>query len=439
MDDDRLTRATSIKDSYELFDCIYLLGSLQSGVTVYNQQVRAHNLVWALRRLADESGVEPASVAVVGGGIGGLTASACLHSMFPKTDVTLFEKQWELCPLQLGSDNRWVHPRIYEWPDPGSRSPSSGLPLLNWSEGRASDVARQVISRFSNLVSAFQIEPKLYLGTRHLKVEHSKLEVEWLGTSTELRNGFLNYLSSSGSKEKFDMIILATGFGIERTSPVSEAGSYWQNERLAQPSFDGRRTNYLVSGYGDGALVDLARLRISRFRQDTIVYELFPDQIDSDERNLCMLKAEIAKDPTKAFDTISRSFDGPFRHVVEKVRQRLRFDTSVVMHLSGSPKERKTSISSVFSGNASFLNKVLFFALYRAGGFTPCFDDLEDAVNDYGIERRCVLIRHGTNPVDVLKKTFHDSRAIDDAVCNMRTNKVQSEERCWAPGSFRTS
>ncbi|MGD1923179.1 MAG: NAD(P)-binding protein [Paracoccaceae bacterium] len=439
MDDDRLKRATSIKDSYELFDGIYLLGSLQSGVTIYNQQVRAHNLIWALRRLADESGIEPSSGAVVGGGIGGLTTTACLHSMFPEADVTLFEKQWELCPLQLGSDNRWVHPSIYEWPEPGSRSPSSGLPLLNWSEGRASDVARQVISHFSNLVSAFQRAPGLYLGTRHLKVEHSNRVVEWLGTSTELRNGFLSYLSASGSKKKFDVIVLATGFGVERTSPVSEAGSYWQNERLAQPSFDGRRTNYLVSGYGDGALVDLARLRISRFRQDTIVYELFADQLDIDEVELCELKNKIAADPQRAFDGLSGVFDGPFAHVVEKVRQRLRSDTSVIMHLSGSPQQRKTSISDVFSGNASFLNKVLFFALYRAGGFTPCFDSLEEAVTDYGIEPRCVLVRHGTDPVEVLKRTFHDPRAVDDAVCKMRTNEVQSEERCWAPGSFRTS
>lgn len=439
MDDDRLNRATSIKDSYELFDGIYLLGSLQSGVTVYNQQVRAHNLIWAIRLLADVTGAEPTSVAVVGGGISGLTTSACLHSMFPSANVTLFEKQWELCPLQLGSDNRWLHPRIYDWPDPGSRTPSSGLPLLNWSEGRASDVARQVISRFSNSVSAFQTEPKLYLGTRHLKIEHSTREIEWLGTTTELRNGFLNYSRTVGDKKKFDVIILTTGFGIERTSPVSEAGSYWQNERLAQPGFDGRRTNYLISGYGDGALVDLARLRISRFRQDTIVYELFPDQIDNDEEKLCQIKEKITEDPTRAFDILSDAFAGPFEHLVEKIRQRLRSDTSVVMHLSGPSNDPKTSISGVFAGSASFLNKLLFFALYRAGGFTPSFDNLEETAKEYGIERRCILIRHGTDPVYVLRNIFHQTTALDHAVCNMRTKAVQSQERCWAPGSFRTS
>lgn len=439
MEDDRQLRAKKIIETFELFEGIYLIGSLQTGVTVYNQQVRAHNLVWAMKKMAESGGNEPSSVAVVGGGISGVTAAACLHSMFPDLRVTIFEKQWELCPLQLGSDNRWVHPRIYDWPDPGSRAPSSGLPLLNWGEGRASDVARQVISGFADTSVLLNAASELYLGTRHLKISHHTKEIEWLGTRTELESGFLQFSDAAGDKQKFDAVILATGFGIERTSSISEAGSYWQNERLAQPSFDGRRTNYLISGYGDGALVDLARLRISRFRQDTVVYELFPGRIDQEEDRLCELKQRMLDEPDKAFDILAEAFDGPLERLVQIIRQRLRSDTSVVMHLSGSPNDPKTSISSVFSGSASFLNKLIFFALYRAGGFTPYFGTLKEASKEYGIERRCVLIRHGTDPVEVLRNIFHDTLALNEAVCEMRTKAVQTQDRSWAPGSYRTS
>jgi hypothetical protein len=44
--------------------------------------------------------------------------------------------------------------------------------------------------------------------------------------------------------------------------------------------------NYVVSGYGDGALVDLCRLTIERFRQDTILYELFGPELDWFEESM---------------------------------------------------------------------------------------------------------------------------------------------------------
>ena len=46
---------------------------------------------------------------------------------------------------------------------------------------------------------------------------------------------------------------------------------------------NGGRQNFLVSGFGDGALIDLCRLTIERYRQDTILYELFPGIVDEVE------------------------------------------------------------------------------------------------------------------------------------------------------------
>src|SRR5258708_5764514 len=76
---------------------------------------------------------------------------------------------------------------------------------------------------------------------------------------------------------------MATGFGLERSSSPYLTSSYWRNEQIAQPILDGGPRSYVVSGYGDGALVDVCRLTIERFRQDTIVYELFGTSLEAAE------------------------------------------------------------------------------------------------------------------------------------------------------------
>jgi hypothetical protein len=69
-----IERANEIESAYRVRDGLYLLGSLERGVTVYNQQVRAHNLVWALWELERRGGRRVGYVAVVGAGMSGLSA-----------------------------------------------------------------------------------------------------------------------------------------------------------------------------------------------------------------------------------------------------------------------------------------------------------------------------------------------------------------------------
>jgi hypothetical protein len=135
-----------------LSDGIYLIGVLDVGVTIFNQQIRALNLIWAL----DRAGLLPAGVntAVVSGGIAGLTAAMALRNIFSlgsdssRHTITLFEARSVLCPLQRGCATRWVHPHIYDWPLSGSTNPSAGLPIMNWRAGRASDVATTIVKQW---------------------------------------------------------------------------------------------------------------------------------------------------------------------------------------------------------------------------------------------------------------------------------------------------
>src|ERR1700731_935684 len=148
-------------------------------------------------------------VAVVGGGFAGLTVAAGLLKKGVRY-VALFEKHAVLCPLQQGSDARWVHPRIYEWPNKGSKLPTAALPLLNWNAGRASDVVVEILKEWESLKRALPKEQKIdeYVNVRHLRVS-SKMEIEWVGQKLGLQSDF----ATSGTKETFDSVILAVGFG----------------------------------------------------------------------------------------------------------------------------------------------------------------------------------------------------------------------------------
>ena len=74
---------------------VYVLGSFERRVTLYSQQVRALNLVHAL---TNGGHLTPGQhVAVIGGGVAGLTAAAALLHL--GLNVTLLEKQADLLPL----------------------------------------------------------------------------------------------------------------------------------------------------------------------------------------------------------------------------------------------------------------------------------------------------------------------------------------------------
>ena len=62
-----------VEAAFRVLPGLYLIGSLERGVTIYSQQVRAHNLAWALWDNQNKGRRKLGKVAIVGGGITGLT------------------------------------------------------------------------------------------------------------------------------------------------------------------------------------------------------------------------------------------------------------------------------------------------------------------------------------------------------------------------------
>lgn len=432
-------RAQEVERTYRVRDGLYLLGSMERGVTVYNQQVRAHNLIWALWELDKSNKRRMGRVAVVGGGISGLTAAACCLALFDEsTPITLFERLLDICPIQQGSDARWVHPRIYDWPFEGSRAPSASLPVLNWSEGRASDVARTILREFGEYCEAFAGEERLavYLGLRHFQIDARKKKISWVATRGRRAGAFFQLSEPGGMSAKFDTIILATGFGLETLTPPYSLESYWRNEKLAQPVLDGSQRRHLVSGFGDGALVDLCRLTIERFRQDSIVYELFPSGLEQLEKHLSGRIARLGRD-TNFFELFEKlEFDGVLDTAKQELQRRIRKDTRVTLHLRGREGEI-TMFPQIFGRNSSFLNRLLTYLLYRTGAFALEFADLDTVVAREDVPHANVYCRHGAKTIDQLLAIFSDAGSIKARLAKLKEAQGQRVERLWAPGVFK--
>jgi hypothetical protein len=427
-----------IEGAYQVRSGIYLIGSLERGGTVYSQQVRAHNLAWALWS-QHKAGLRRVSrVAVIGGGIAGLTITACVLSLFDQSvSVCLFEQLSDLCPLQQGSDARWLHPRIYEWPAEGSKAPGASLPVLNWSEGRASDVCRTIIRQFGEYCSVFAKSPErltAYLALQHFQIDSEKNSIQWVANRATRSGEFFHLGPPEGGTAEFDTIILAVGFGLETRTPKYPTDSYWRNEQLGQPTLDGSQRRYLISGFGDGALIDLCRLTIERFRQDTLLYELFDPKLDHTERRMLEEREKHGAD-ANSFQLLKSIEDELLASATRKLRDRIRKDTRVVLHLRGKNNDIK-SFSQIFGPRSSFFNRMMTFMLFRCGAFGIDFSDLATTINRHHIPHNNVVCRYGANTMDHLSELFIEPEQITTRLSEIKDRQEQLPQELWPPGTF---
>jgi hypothetical protein len=376
-------------------------------------------------------------VAIVGGGITGLTAAAAFLSRFGEAlSLSLFEQRWDLCPFQQGSDHRWLHPKIYDWPTYGSRSPGASLPVLNWSEGRASDVARTIINEFAKFSDSFcksEDQVSIYLGLKNFHVTAANIEINWTAGRTKHAPSFRAVDREVSDKVRFDTIVLAPGFGLERGLTHFPDDSYWRNDQLGQPILDGSPKTFIISGFGDGALIDLCRLTIERYRQDTILYELFSDRLEEIEQRL-RDEWRDAGAPSNAFEFFN-SMSAVLSPAKDELQKRIRKDTTVFLHIAGKNGEIN-SISDIFGSRSSFQNRMMAFLLFTSEAFSPTTDTLNTVMQNYGVSEDNVLRRYGTDTLEHVNSLFTDVEQVEERLKQMKANQQQAPELFWEPGSF---
>lgn len=409
---------------------LYVLGSYEGRVTIHSQQIRAFNLVYALKTLGKlEKGKNgELQVAVIGGGIGGLTAAVAAARM--QVAVTIFERHSELLHNLRGCHTRHLHPNIYDWPQESAAKPNTDLPFLNWSAASADSVASHMLKQWQDELSSrsrvIQVRNSVQVCIRNCLPEGKRR---------------ITVMSHPYEELEFDVVILAVGFGVERHLPPQPLRSYWRDDSLHQPEIELRseRTHYLVSGNGDGGLIDLLRLRLKDFKQENLIEDFKLDEFgQADELREIENRIASVADPDRTIYEKYNELPAPVE-LDKLLLSRLRSDTTVTFNYSGW----------AFSHRSSVLHRYLVFRLLRIDpntvvqpGALIALDGHEpDLVAQFKVDgeektRRFhrAVVRHG--PHSALERDFPFLHAKFRDTLGPRNALDATRRPCWPKGFF---
>lgn len=239
-------------------DRVCFLGPFARRVSFAAQQNRALNLVWALHLTGRLAHGQP--VAVVGAGLAGLMAAAALKAL--KQDVYLFDARGEVLAHQLGTRHRLIHPTINLWPDDPELNPTTTLPYFDWAASPCSAVLGGVFEEWKDMGAEAMRQSRRLL-TSH-KVKHYMPTNEGVTLETE----------PTVDLPLFGTVIYATGFEVERTIKNVPKNSYWDDDQLVTQRLQDRSLRFIVSGTGDGGLIDALRLAFEGFADGALAMRL---------------------------------------------------------------------------------------------------------------------------------------------------------------------
>lgn len=231
--DHDLEKRVISRASVKKWENVFVLGCFEKRKTFYSQQVRALELCRVLKQSGKLENVR--SVGVIGAGSGGSTAAVAMALLGVKT--SLYEKATSILHLQEAAPHRFLHPHLYDWPQEGALEDDAGLPFLNWRAGNANLVARDLRLEFETFIKEHRNVLELICGKEIISLKR-------IGNASLTVTDVAGMMSNS-----HDLIILSQGFGLE------DSTSYWSGDKLDGPH-GGR---ILISGSGDGGLIDLAR------------------------------------------------------------------------------------------------------------------------------------------------------------------------------------
>ncbi|MCV2350811.1 hypothetical protein [Paucibacter sp. Y2R2-4] len=407
---------------------IYAIGLADNLVTIRSQQLRAICLAELLHSATPT--LERKNIAIIGGGIAGLTLSARLLQL-GWMDIRIFERLTDLLAVQNGCDTRWIHPQIIDWPLPESKVDMSDLPILNWTTDTASNVSYEIEAGWQKIVDSCAVKPSndrgsirrgkftrtisVLLGVTHLKISmrpssskgRKRIKdhpvVEWIRDTKVSNRKIDGDTAQPSGQESFSKVILATGFGIE----TGTSDSYWRNESLGQLNIDGAQRRFLVSGLGDGAISDLLRLTTKNFRPDRVVNELSLSALEG------FLRGQAKNDLLKTLESLTTSRKQALQiakhdlhELIDYFSDRKRDDTYVVLHAIGRLGFREAFRQS----KASTLNKVFLYVLYKNGAFqyveSAKYREEEVVAANKDVPAENIIRRHGVDRAKVVSDLF---------------------------------
>ena len=287
-------------------DRVFCIGSFAKRVNFLAQQRRALNLVWALheekRFFANER------IAVIGGGLAGVTAAGALMAFGAKVDV--FEKERRVLHLQRETTHRRVHPSINAWPHE-ALTLATDLPFFDWATGVCNAVADEIARDFERMMDEAdnQIFTKTtakdfaFPGTNMLRVVSTPAVTSLHGPS---------------HLDGYSLAIITVGFGSEVNESGFNCESYWRNDNL-EPDRDTVNEEYVVSGCGDGGLIDALRIVHENFDKGWLAFTAAA-KLDKSPIARNLATAENQARSGGSLDALAKAYEAAATELMEKPR-----------------------------------------------------------------------------------------------------------------------
>jgi hypothetical protein len=365
---------------------LYCLGPFPRRVSFSAQHTRAMNLVWALKQRGRFKSTD--AIAVVGAGLAGLAAASAFMGFGCRVDV--YEAGALTMSRQRATDHRLIHPTINRWPEK-PLSLTTQLPLLEWYMGTCSAVTESIHEQFEHI-----------RGQNRLFTEHQVLDVMTIATDLV----HLNVEPVVQGRPTYSLVLLATGFGVEDRSEDFSPSSYWYPDGLeARRNTGGGKLNFIISGCGDGGLIDALRVVHLDFRKGMLAFDVAAELSDTplaDGIRAGEERARSASNPDLLKETYENAAhlletDPTYAAVKAKLHRSLRPSGVVIVtdnqlsapySLYAAPIHKLLIAHAIRSGTARFLKGVV---RRDAGKILVASDHFDAEPNSH------VIVRHGAN------------------------------------------
>ncbi|MFD1258573.1 hypothetical protein ACFQ3S_17335 [Mucilaginibacter terrae] len=441
---------------FRIDDQKYLVGIFQQGITVYKQQIRALNIFYSLVTTERIKYSPDFRIGIIGGGVAGLTIAAA--ALEARLNVVLVEQEAHYLHMQRGCDIRNIHPNIYDWPDEEATYPSTKLPVLNWRHDTASSVAQQLLDGFEKVIKSIGEESKPTVKRLRQQYNSKRTFVTERIIGGVRKFQIKNYASEDDKTVKTDrfnltcdLIIYAIGYGIEvgvtKQSAIRGATSYWRNDAYNQTFLD-ESNNFLVSGTGDGGMIDLFRLKILNFSYDYILNIMksisYSKELIDDLR--AIKKRMMGTDPRmtlfQEFTEIPEQYYMPIIDVIKQDRRLRNIEVCL--------NSKKENLESIFSlKRNSMINSFIAFVLYKGDLFSFKKGPLkyDEKLKEYQVKAETldlqesnVIIRNGTNKkaiflIDCLS-SLERKKIQELKELQLESNKISSTDPLWSVGEM---
>lgn len=241
---------------------LYVIGPFAERLSFASQQRRALSLVCAiqaeLEAAGEKHGLEGKRVCIIGAGLAGLTCS--LGLLAHKADTWILEASDRPMAHMLDVGHRDIHPTINFWPRE-EIALTTELPFLNWYQDNCGTILQDLLAEWEQIAYA---QPNF----RELKGGCRVSAIRWNGRGWDID------ATNPPEDQDFDIVILATGFGPERDLAETGTPGYWneQDDLIDEIRKKNKPivNHYVVSGTGDGGLIEALRLLFNDFRAGKI-------------------------------------------------------------------------------------------------------------------------------------------------------------------------